>query len=142
MLGRNCYHQTSATLISDKMDLILKFFALGAMVDCLDTSQEESFHISLPYINIITYFFEKIKKDFLISYGCSSNSINTAVRHHTSDFQIHCMMYLLSCHRKNGDRVGFETNIIHRSFTLTKNYFSDLIPPRTTVVVFLKRPTI
>lgn len=30
----------------------------------------------------------------------------------------------------NGDRVGFDTNIIHRSFTLTKNYFSDLIPPR------------
>ena len=36
----------------------------------------------------------------------------------------------------NGDRVGFDTNIIHRSFTLTKNYFSDLIPPRSTVVVF------
>ena len=30
----------------------------------------------------------------------------------------------------NGDGVGFETHIIHRSFTLTKNYFSDLIPPR------------
>ena len=30
----------------------------------------------------------------------------------------------------NGDRVGFDTNIIHRSFTLTKNYFSDLISPR------------
>ena len=69
MLGRNCYHQTSATLISDKMDLILKFFAIGAMVDCLDTSQEESFHISLPYINIITYFFEKIKKDFFMAIG-------------------------------------------------------------------------
>ena len=41
----------------------------------------------------------------------------------------------------NGDRVGFDTNIIHRSFTLTKNYFSDLIPPRTTAVVFIKRPT-
>ena len=41
----------------------------------------------------------------------------------------------------NGDRVGFDTNIIHRFFTLTKNYFSDLIPPRTTAVVFIKRPT-
>ena len=37
----------------------------------------------------------------------------------------------------NGDRVGFDTNIIHRFFTLTKNYFSDLIPPRSTAVVLL-----
>ena len=64
MLGRNCYHQTSATLISDKMDLILKFFALGAMVDCLDTSQEESFHISFTLHIYYNIFFVKNQKRF------------------------------------------------------------------------------
>ena len=36
------------------------------MVDRVGLAFKEEFLISLPYINIISYFFKKIKKDFLI----------------------------------------------------------------------------
>ena len=64
MLGRNCYHQTSATLISDKMDLILKFLVQESMVDCSRASREESFHISFTLHIYYNIFFVKNQKRF------------------------------------------------------------------------------
>ena len=48
------------------MDLILKSFVLGAMVDCLSTSQEESFHISFTlHIYYIIFFYKNQIRTFV-----------------------------------------------------------------------------
>ena len=51
------------------MDLILKFFALGALAECPSTSQEESFHISFTLHIYYIIFFYKNQKSFLMAIG-------------------------------------------------------------------------
>ena len=51
------------------MDLILKFFALGALAECPSTSQEESFHISFTlHIYYIIFFYKNQISTFALDF--------------------------------------------------------------------------